>query len=114
MSIKKTQHNRHGENQIIALNSAPNLDGFEEQKANARGELIVGHSETGATHVVVSDKAKLYRKRGAEVAYLCLGEPTELLHRGDRHKPGPLKAGWHAVVVKRQANEDEGWSPVQD
>lgn len=114
MATKKIEQNRHGENQLIELKNAPNLDGYEEEKPNGRGELIVGHSETGATHVVVNDKAKLYRKRGTEITYLCLGEPTELLHRGDRHQPGPLKAGWHAVVVKRQANEDEGWSPVQD
>lgn len=103
---------RHGELDIRQIKSAPALDGYEPE-LNA-GRVIVGHSETGAVHCIESRTAKIYRKKGAAIAYLCLEQREEITHHGQRHEPTALKAGWHEVIVKREANEDESWSPVSD
>lgn len=108
----KNERIRHGELDIRAIDSAPVLTGYEPEKNE--GRVIVGHSETGAVHVVESTTARLYRKAGAEIAYLCLEAPEKLIHKGDRHTTETLKAGWHEIVTKRQYEEDGSWSAVQD
>lgn len=102
---------RHGELDIRAIDHEPDLSGYEQEKGE---RLIVGHSETGACHVIESRSAKLYRKKGADVAYLCLVKPENLEHDGKRHETVKLAPGWKEVVTKRQADEDESWSPVAD
>lgn len=103
---------RHGELDIRHIGTkAPDLAGYELEAGH---RCIVGHSETGAVHCIQSPKAKMYRKVGAEIAYLCLEQPEQIEHAGQRHPSTALKAGWHEVVVKRQANADESWSPVAD
>lgn len=104
---------RHGENVIVRADDAVKLDGFDCEESRG-GRLIVGHSETGAHHAVVTDKAKLYRRKGIEVAYLVLGEAAPLVHDGQRHKDVTLPAGTYRVSVKRQYNPDGSWSPVAD
>jgi hypothetical protein len=104
---------RHGELDIRSIETKPDLTGYEEERSN--GRVIVGHSETGACHVIESRTAKLYRKKGAEIAYLCLEKPEKLRHDGQRHETVAFQAGWHEVVTKRQYDESaQGWSKVQD
>lgn len=104
---------RHGELDIRSIGAAPDLTGYEEE--NSKGRVIVGHSETGAVHVIESRTARIYRKKGAAIAYLCLEKPEKLKHDGQRHETVEFDAGWHEVVVKRQYEEDAlGWSQVAD
>ena len=103
---------RHGELDIRDISKAPNLTGYEEELSN--GRVIVGHSETGAVHVIESRTAKMYRKKGAAIAYLCLEAPEELKHDGHRHETVSLKKGWKEVVVKRQEESEGSWKPVAD
>jgi hypothetical protein len=104
---------RHGELDICEMLAAPDLTGYDAEPAN-NGRLIVGHSESGAHHTLVAEKATLYRKKGTEIAFLILNGPGELVHEGARHKTTSLPARTFRVVTKRQANEDESWSPVVD
>lgn len=113
-SLKETFRARHGEVVIAAMDSPPDLTEFTEEKPGKDGDLIVGHSETGANHVVVSSKARLYRKAGHDIAVLLLPEDAPLRHDGHRHDTKMLKAGAHSISVKRQYNPDGSWSPVQD
>ena len=104
---------RHGELDIRSIETAPDLTGYEEERHD--GRVIVGHSETGAVHVIESRTAKLYRMNGAEIAYLCLEKPEKLRHDGHRHETVEFPAGWHEVVTRRQYDEGtQGWSKVQD
>lgn len=104
---------RHGELDIRSISNAPDLTGYEAEQDE--GRVIVGHSETGAVHVIESKSAKIYRKKGAAIAYLCLEKPEELRHDGHRHETVKFDAGWHEVVVKRQYSEDaQGWANVSD
>lgn len=104
---------RHGELDLCEVTGEADVSGYEAEPSH-EGRLIVGHSESGAHHTLVADKATLYRKKGSEIAFLVLNGPGELVHEGDRHKTTPLPARTFRVVTKRQANEDESWSPVVD
>jgi hypothetical protein len=107
----KTERIRHGELDIREIAGEPDLAGYEEEKGP---RLIVGHSETGACHVIESDTAKLFRAKGKAVAYLCLVAPEKLKHDGHRHTTEELKSGWHEIITKRQYEEDGSWSPIKD
>ena len=104
---------RHGENDLVQLTGPADLAGYEETKPK-RGRLIVGHSETGAHHTVVSSKARLYRKIGHDIAILVLPESAPLEHEGGRHETVELPPGQYSISVKRQYRPDGSWAPVAD
>jgi hypothetical protein len=113
-SVKNQMRCRHGELDIVRLEASPDVAGWNEELPDDAQRVIVGHSESGACHVIVSNKARLYRKAGQEIAYLVLPESAPLRHDGQRHETKVLPAGTYGISIKRQFRPDGSWSPVID
>ena len=89
--------------------------GLTEIAAQANGDLIVGHSETGHHHVMRGERTRAFRA-SPTVLYLDVGEDDVLRHlrHHDTHEPFRMRGGLKVRInVARQATP-RGWEAVRD
>lgn len=94
---------RHGECLLIPVDTLP------KGKLTKGKSVIIGHSETGHHHTLVSKTEFDYLDKA--MLYIRLFEPAKLVHQKtvDRHKDLVVPAGIYKVVHK---NEYDPWQQV--
>lgn len=95
-------------------------DGVTEQKPNARGEIVVTHSETGHDHVMVLDRqetpaVQMYSGDNPLLAWIKVNRPTSLDHKRQHHKHESImfQPGMYEIR-HQQESTPEGWRRVAD
>jgi hypothetical protein len=103
---------------FVKVDRLPN--GLVEQAPNAKGELIITHSETGHNHVMVLDRAKepavrMFNGDNPLISWLKVNRPTSLDHQRSHHTHESIMFQRGVYEVRRQVEQrPEGWRQVQD
>lgn len=89
---------RHGEVLLYPVNKIPKAESIE---AVSR---IVGHSESGHHHVLISDQPFEVTETEKHDLYIRLFEPGKLVHQKtyDTHKTLPVPKGDYMVIRKQE------------
>ena len=94
--------------------------GLVEVAPNARGEIVVTHSETSHDHVMVLDRApepavRMFNGDNPLISWLQVNRPTALEHRRDAHQHEAILFQPGMYEIRRQVEQrPEGWKQVQD
>lgn len=95
-------------------------EGLVEQKPNEHGEVVVTHSETGHSHVMVLDRSpepavQMFNGDNPLVSWLKVNRPTSLDHKRDHHTHESIMFQPGMYEVRRQREQTpEGWRQVAD
>ena len=91
----------HGEVNIFAIDEIP--DGIAAAPVDSAGRPIIGHSETGALHVIEGSAIRVV-EQDAFTSYVECREPAKVIHlRGfDTHEPLTLPPGKYRVSRQRE------------
>jgi hypothetical protein len=95
--------------------------GLTEAKPNAKGEIVVTHSETGHNHVMVLDRGEdgpavqMFSGNDPLLSWLMVNRPTSLDHQRPHHTHESILFQPGMYEVRRQQEQTpEGWRQVQD
>lgn len=94
---------RHGDVQIIPIDSIPNGAKKLDRKELAYGEV------TGHSHKI--DFGDLFETKDGSL-YLKVDKNSNVDH--EEHKKTKIKPGNYAIRIKRQYNAENGWEKVID
>ena len=103
--MKKKETSRHGDVQIIKVDSLP-ADAVLQEGRNwlALGE-VSGHAHR------VDALSEIFETKDG-LLYLKVKKPSKLSH--EEHSSKVLEPGIYRVGIKRQYNAETGWSRVLD
>lgn len=104
-----------GDVTFTRIDRLPDL-GLIEAKRDARGRLLIAHSETGHHHSTAAPDARLLESAGGLVAYLVAGGAyVDVEHERSFHTHEALRfvdGIWR--VDRQEENSPEGWRRVVD
>lgn len=95
-------------------------DGLVEASPNAKGEIVVTHSETGHDHVMVLDRAQvpavqMFNGDNPLISWLKVNRPTSLDHKREHHTHESILFQPGMYEIRRQQEQrPEGWRRVAD
>lgn len=107
-----------GDVMFIRVDSLP--DGLAEQAPNEKSELVVTHSETGHSHVMLLDReeepaVQMFNGDNPLISWLKVNRPTSLDHKRDHHQHESIMFQPGMYEIRRQQEQrPEGWRQVAD
>lgn len=102
----------HGEVNLLAVGSIPK--DIPAAPAHTDGRPIIGHSETGALHVIEGNAVRVYEE-DAFTSYIEANETATVVHLRafDRHETIELPPGKYRVTRQRE-HTPEGFRRAAD
>lgn len=95
-------------------------EGLSEVAPNAKGEIVVTHSETGHDHVMVLDRVsdpavQMFNGDNPLISWLKVNRPTSLDHKRQHHTHESILFQPGMYEIRRQQEQrPEGWRRVAD
>ena len=95
--------NAHGEVNFLRIEKgSANLEGFENLSPE-KGAFVVGHSESGNTHVLEAEGVTMKHHPGMDILYAIVKEPTALRQdAGAPHEPQIVQPGSYIITQNQE------------